>query len=362
MNFRDWLSELDRLERGGDLAELDRLLDAIPSDALGLYDLGQSLRQSFLHHTRAALRTAHRLGRSRLLGEIGPRLTRRRDCPPTNWRQKGLKTMITRKSFIIPAAAAVVIFLAGVLRFESGSGFDSRAAFAEMIERVRGANSVSFTEVEQATSTNRMTTRHTFVENPPRLRYEMAIGGLDFTMVFDGSRTYATFGPPVRMVRIGNLRPPEHVFQAARQMLETLRNYAGANAAEYIGDREVDGVACHVYRYLLSEDDPKTSWNDWCNLEIYLSAESLYPIKIVWLGYLVDAPLSEQNEPVVTRTTSDFKWNFKLEPAMFKVDVPEGWSVVELPDDATLGDFFPKLTPGVHSQDTPPEPKEQTAP
>jgi hypothetical protein len=359
MNHPNWRLQFDRLDGGEDAAGWDELLDDLARDAGDRCDFDDALRRTFLHRTRAALREAHATARTRFLDALPVPGDEGGNDSPENTRREGLRIMVTRRGFfIITAAAAAVVFLATALWFGSGSRFDSHAAFAQMIENVRRANSVSFTEVEQVTSNIRATMKYAFVENPPRMRWEANMGGLSFTQVFDGSKTYAVFGWPLRMVRVGKMRPPDHVFEAAQQILETLRKHAKADTAEYLGRREVDGVNCHVYQFLLMEDDPNTSRNDWCKLEIYLSADALYPIKIVWLGYVGDPPRSEQKEPIACKTTFDFKWDFELDPAMFAVEVPKGWSVVQLPDDATQADLFPKLDPQAHRQATPPKPQE----
>lgn len=335
MNHSNWQSRFDRLDRGGDAGEgWDKLLDDLADDLVEPYDFDEALRRPFLHRTRARLRAVHVTERTRLLDAIEPDAEKQQDCPPMKRRQKGLMNMIARKSFLIPAAAATLAILASTVWFETR--FDSHAAFAQMIENVRQVNSVSFTEVEQATSKLRATFKHAYIDSPRRTRDDILPDGVEMTStsIFDGTKLLVYFFvPQFKTACVTQMSVEEGAGPSANRLLQGLRDLTSSSSSEYLGQRETDGVLCHVYRCPLSTELAATAWYNTFILEVYISVESLYPVRVVEFSYLVDVPQADQKELMARRISSDFHWNVELGPEIFQVQIPEGWELVELPKD-----------------------------
>ena len=224
-------------------------------------------------------------------------------------RRKIMKSPITR----IAAAAVIIIAVLIGLHFLSDSVSMTSTAYAEVVERLHNARTLTYV-VETTTS----------IEGMPSMRMEIAFkepgymrmsapGG--YVSVVDSLQGKAiTILPPRKQfieIEISNLQ--KDPAQQNIDLIERLRSLP-ERADEELGTREMDGRVVQGFR-ITEEGLINTVWIDTQSRELVL------------------VEMEFVNAPGMSGTISDFQFDVELDDSLFNLTPPEGYTRLEIQVD-----------------------------
>lgn len=251
----------------------------------------------------------------------------------TRWaRQAGRRSLTIR----FAAAAAMIVVAATGWMFLGGSTSTASASFAQMLQRVRRAVTVTY-DATYSLAQPPDNRAHVLMAAPRRVRVEWSSGRIQIT---DNNKKMILAIYPDRKKAV--LSP---VFSTAAQSGEPLLNLQqlGDSAGQLIGKEKINGREVEVYEARINQQVMRV----WVDVQDQLPAR-------------VEVRLSGQSSQAPTMALDHFQWNVPIADSLFSVEAPPGYAL-EGPADtppeqllATLlkvsaqdssGVFPPKLDP-----------------
>jgi len=224
-------------------------------------------------------------------------------------RRKIMKSLVTK----IAAAAVIIIAVLIGLNFFSDSVSITSTAYAEIVERLHNARTLTYT-VETNTS----------IEGMPSMRMEIAFkepgymrmsapGG--YVSVVDSIQGKCiTILPPRKQfieMEMSNLQ--KDPAQQNIDVIERLRSLP-ERADEELGTREIDGRVVQGFR-ITEEGLINTVWID-------IQTRNLVLVEMEFL-----------NAPGMSGTMTDFQFDVELDDSLFNLTPPEGYTRMEIQVD-----------------------------
>ena len=246
----------------------------------------------------------------------------------------------------IAAAAAVVGVVAGYFLLVDPT---ASVTFAQVIENVTKAESISFVFRQKLGSQPVMVSRMCLmgsglrcdlvdVEGVRELKALRESGQLPviLTLIGDTSKKEALQLDHFRKTAI---RTPIAAETAAEigNPVEQLRHVKGEDA-ELIGHERQGGRTVQVYRLThldfmgVKARDPK----DGDEMKVWVDAETGLPVRI-----RLEGALSQTGKDHSFLEWEGFVWNAPLDPALFSLEIPEGYTVVEPAQGASVEEVEP---------------------
>jgi len=226
-----------------------------------------------------------------------------------NLRRKIMKSPVTK----IAAAAVIIIAVLIGLHFFSDSVSITSTAYAEIVERLHNARTLTYV-VETTTSIEWMPTMRMEIafKEPGYMR--MATAGGYVSVVDSVQGKGITILPPRKQfieIEMSNL--PNDPAQQNINVIERLRSLP-EQADEELGTREMDGRVVQGFR-VTEEGLINTVWIDTQTRDLVL----------VEMDFL--------NAPGMSGTMSDFQFDVKLDDSLFNLTPPEGYTRMEIQVD-----------------------------
>ena len=208
------------------------------------------------------------------------------------------------------AAAAAVVALVTLVGWP-WSGGERAVAFARVLDNVQKATSVTFDETQKVGDQRATHLKH-FLEGS-RARVEIA-NGADILIVDTREKKGLLLVPFFKAAKVLDKDPQFHVNDLAGWTpLEGLLQLKDQKP-ELVGTAAIDGKKTQVVR--VRGGRWGESVGDWT---IWIDPTTERPVKIHFV--------STDTMPTVTKTLEHFSWDEKLDESLFKVEVPEGYTI-----------------------------------
>ncbi|HPF39660.1 MAG TPA: hypothetical protein P5081_13555 [Phycisphaerae bacterium] len=324
MNIR-WRSELRRIQPTLRGANGSAVHDEA-SDGDVCNSLDTALREGVLVDARRQVKEERARRRDALMSrlQVGEVVQTDESIPFHQPRGGRIHMLLQHRAL---SAAAAIVIAAGVWLTTALTSNTARAntVFAQMLAKV---NEITFIcEAHEKTGPVESVTK-VYSGGDGLERTEFNVLGVSFVMIFKDSTVY-DFDPMRNIVRIG---PAMRVAETGARLLEQLRAYQNDASAESLGEKDVGGVRCFVYRYEWIKDKPETPEDDSSIIEIAVNSETRYPVRIAYLEYPATGNsnhgAAERFEAVVVE---NFEWNIAIDPRLFDTTIPDGWTTQDMP-------------------------------
>lgn len=325
MDSADWEARLARLADDSSAADDDTFFEQLEGDPAAQQALETQLRSPALHNTRAALRCIHRDGCEKYMTVVSATLANPAVARSDPAHQKGILKMFRHKWTKVAAAAAIILLVANVwLSWNERS--NPNAAFAAAIDHLRGAETIvcRFTTSHTGTLPLPDTTGKLYLSAEHGGRYDMDVGGLTVMtqyMPLDGP-VYTVTPATKTYMRIElpeNIRdnPTESSPQA---WIDQLRQFSAdpdrSLGYETIGERSVEHFEVSGERLGLGDDVAAQLWID---------TQTQLPVR-----YEIELANPAEAGTTMLVTHDQFEWDVPLERSLFEVDIPEGYTRIDL--------------------------------
>ncbi len=248
------------------------------------------------------------------------------EIPPDDVRISQRRRLMVRMARYGGAgvAAAVLLALLGHFWFAEGR---AHAAFADVIENVRKAQSVSFVFHQQ-------------LGGPPTLSSQWYVQGDAVRMEMPGQLVVIADVKQKKTVQLNLVEKVAEVSdidaktarQQAKRFTDPFANpveYFGkltAEDAEKTGEEELDGRKVDVYRLKRFWEIELEQGDDQSSITAWVDRKSGLPVRIA-----IRASFHAEGKSKDWLVLEEFKWNEPLDPDLFKLDIPEGYTVAEAP-------------------------------
>jgi len=237
------------------------------------------------------------------------------DLEPNIWRTI-MKSRITKL-----AVAAVIIVAALVAVYRMGGSVES-PAFADIVRPILTARTATY-RVSMKGQDVPPDFQVIWME-PSYVRTEMPHG---LILIADLEKGKALgLLPAKKKAMVTSISGTFTPFSELRQLIRDAQE-GKDQSPEYLGKQRIDGRDAIGYRIpqgrLPSINMPVTIWAD---------AETLLPIRIEC--HLMPRAPGEQEG---TATVTDFQFDVELDPSLFSLDVPDGYTVVEKFEPIEMG-------------------------
>ena len=222
---------------------------------------------------------------------------------------------------VVPIAAAALIVAAVGAYFL----WTPRVAFAEVIEQVREARTLSFKMTSQVTlpsGQNQSTEGECLVMEPGLFRYE--VNGT--VMVMDGSKGKGlVLNEQTHTAMVMTMTGKAAAANPGASFLETLRALKD-RAAETLGEREMDGHRAVGFRVDAGPAPVQGGLTAFGGCTLWADVQTGFPVRVEMT--------TEMMGMKVNAAMTDFVVNPPLDEALFDVTPPEGYTLVQIPVNA----------------------------
>lgn len=229
-------------------------------------------------------------------------------------RRRELMFRMARYGGFTAAAGLLLAFLAVTLSTREA------AAFAEVLENVKDAETVTFTNLQQ-------------IGTQPALPVKWSVKADKYRMEFPGGMAVVADLGAKRGLQLDPARKEAQVLTAhadagTGNIVEDLRKVKPEDV-EPAGEQQHEGRTVRVYRsnkvVLLGMKGAETT--------LLVDPETDLPVRIVVIAQKAGEPIGDTGKTAsgVTLTFEDFDWNAPLADALFSLDVPPGYTTVEKP-------------------------------
>lgn len=227
---------------------------------------------------------------------------------------EGVRTMKTPYRFGV--VAAVIVAILGLITWLS-PGTGGGLLFADVLRKVREVRTATFTITVESEAYPPQTVK-TMVLCPGRSRQEFM--DLGMVMIQDAGRGQGvTLVAPTKHAIMVEYEPSQQpdFFEGLRDLRD--------GSEELLGTREIDGrMATGFYVRQQLQGSKASGWWDWT---IWADPETGLPIRV---EVEMDMELADLPPMNAQATMSDFEFDVDLDESLFSLDVPEGYSVIEL--------------------------------
>jgi outer membrane lipoprotein-sorting protein len=248
---------------------------------------------------------------------LGKALTIQRSRKPQRlsgieiWR----RTMHSQSTKV--AAAFLVIFtvLFGYNFFQGSNG----SAFADVIEKLAATQTAQFDLTiefgEQLPQTSTF-----YYQSPNKIRQEMANGIVN--IVNDADQKVLSLDPNTMTAVLKDVQREDfhtalyELFHHFHELIDQAVSLNNRNVLS-LGAATINGKNAYGYQIDTFGQEPGLFWQGRGTLTIWADAETDIPLKLQWYSPLTN----------IRTTASNIALNLPLDPALFRLDIPEGFQV-----------------------------------
>jgi len=240
------------------------------------------------------------------------RLARASDEPVTIplvpfWRSETMRKFAS-------SAAVVLVVLGLVAYLQPLIGGNPRTVFAAMIEQIKEVRSATFTAQVRMDGMPDVTTHMSLLE-PSWTRQETflkegKVHAIQIMNLREGVML-SLLPEQKQAIQLDLSNMPES--QRQESIIESFKKIP-EDAAEFVGEEEVEGVVAHKYKC----DQQGAS-----HYMVWLDPKTKMPVKIL---------MTEHADPAQSKmhlTMSNFDWGAEVDESLFTLDIPEGYNLME---------------------------------
>jgi len=206
--------------------------------------------------------------------------------------------------------AAALAIAAGIALVLTQGGFNSQTAFADMMEQVRDVQMLSFTLTVEREGEDEPVFMQVYAMNPGRYRLEADTMGIVQIMDMQEGRMVTLVGGQNKAIIMTLEGMPESVMN---QDIVAQFSQLDEDHSQYTGEEDLDGINTHHYTF---EQGPMIG-------ELWMNAATNLPVKIE-----MTSMIDEASQTFITM--DNFNWSVDLDPALFSMEIPEGYERLEL--------------------------------
>ena len=259
-------------------------------------------------------------------GRVLDKLLRLLDIPKkqTAVKQANIWRIIMKSPITKLTAAAVIIIVLIVGIYQLGDRIEvTSVAFADVLERIRIARTVSYTMTVEKEGEEPVTMHYMLIE-PSRVRVEASDGAITIVDTYQGKSI--TLRPAEKKAYVmSSSIAPKYILNAYQEIKEDLLKKFADGSEENIGQAEINGRK--VVGFLVKYDSTEVI--------VWADADSGVPVQIESVGAFRSEASQDEQGSTTKVTLSNLVLGEELDDSLFSLTPPDGYSVEQISTPAS---------------------------